>query len=176
VEALCSFLIDIPYKVLNMFLFNVTVYFMAGLRQEAGAFFFFCLTTILITLVMSALYRTIASTTRTSAQAMVPSAILTMGVMIYTGFTIPTTYMPGWSRWMGYINPLSYAFEALMVNEFSGRLFPCARIVPAGPGYEGVSSESTICSTAGAVPGTTTVDGDRYLAQSFAYYASNKWR
>ncbi|RYP42698.1 hypothetical protein DL767_000067 [Monosporascus sp. MG133] len=176
VEAISSFLIDIPYKTLNMFLFNVIVYFMAGLRQEAGAFFFFCLTTYVVTLAMSALYRTIASVTRTSAQAMVPSAILTLGVMIYTGFTIPTKYMPGWSRWMNYINPLAFAFEALMANEFSGRLFPCARIVPSGPGYEGLPPDSIMCYTVGALPGTTTVDGDRYLAESFAYYASNKWR
>lgn len=167
---------DIPYKTLNMFLFNVIVYFMAGLRQEAGAFFFFCLTTYLVTLVMSALYRTIASVTRTSAQAMVPSALVTMGVMIYTGFTIPTRYMSGWARWMNYINPHAYAFEALMANEFSGRLFPCAEILPAGPGYERLPLDSTICSTVGALLGTTTVHGYRYLAQSFEYYASNKWQ
>lgn len=159
-----------------MFLFNVIIYFMAGLRKDAGAFFFFCLTTYVITLVMSALYRTLASVTRTSAQAMVPSSLLTMGVMIYTGFTIPTKYMPGWSRWMNYINPLAYAFEALMANEFSGRQFPCAQIVPAGSGYEVLPVDSTICSTVGALPGTTTVDGDRYLALSFEYYNKNKWR
>ncbi|KAH6988170.1 ABC-2 type transporter-domain-containing protein [Ilyonectria sp. MPI-CAGE-AT-0026] len=176
VEAISSFIIDLPYKTLNMFLFNIIIYFMAGLRKDTGAFFFFCLTTYVITLVMSALYRTLASVTRTSAQAMVPSSLLTMGVMIYTGFTIPTKYMPGWSRWMNYINPLAYAFEALMANEFSGRQFPCAQIVPAGPGYEVLPVDSTICSTVGALPGTTTVDGDRYLALSFEYYNKNKWR
>jgi ATP-binding cassette subfamily G (WHITE) protein 2 (PDR) len=35
--------------------------------------------------------------------------------------------MHPWFKWLNYINPLAYAFEALMVNEFHGREFPCAR-------------------------------------------------
>ncbi|RYO87818.1 hypothetical protein DL764_008812 [Monosporascus ibericus] len=117
-QAIASYLCDLPYKIANMFVFNIIVYFMANLRREPGSFFFFCLVTLFATLSQSAMFRTLASITRTPEQAMIPSALLGMGLMIYTGFTMPTAYMPGWSRWMGYINPLAYSFEALMVNEF----------------------------------------------------------
>lgn len=167
---------DLPYKTANMFIFNLTVYFMAHLRREPGNFFFFCLTSYLTTLVMSCIYRTLACMTRTSHQAMVPAAILSLGLMIYTGFTIPTSYMLGWSRWMNYINPLAYAFEALMANEFHGREFPCAQIVPQGPGYEGLPAGSQICAVVGAVPGSTTVNGDRFIEESFDYSNAHKWR
>ena len=175
-QAIASYITDLPYKTMNMFIFNLTVYFMAHLRRDAGNFFFFCLTTYLTTLVMSSIYRTLACLTRTSHQAMVPAAILSLGLMIYTGFTIPTAYMLGWSRWMNYINPLAYAFEALMANEFHGRDFPCAQIVPQGPGYEGLPAESQICSVVGAVPGSQMVSGDRYINLSFSYYNAHKWR
>lgn len=161
---------------MNMFIFNILIYFMAHLRREAGNFFFFCLTTYITTLVMSSLYRTLACVTRTSHQAMVPSALLSLGLMIYTGFTIPTSYMPGWSRWMNYINPLAYAFEALMANEFHNRKFPCARIVPQGSGYEGLPPESQTCAVVGAEQGSSIADGDRYINLSFGYDNSNKWR
>lgn len=175
-QAIASYLTDLPYKIINMFVFNILIYFMAGLKREAGAFFFFCLTTLLTTLVQSAVFRTLACITRTSDQAMIPSAVLSLGLMIYTGFTTPPAYMPGWSRWMAYINPLSYGFEALMANEFHGRGFECASMVPSGPGYLNLPSASQICSVVGSVAGSNIVNGDDYITKSFEYANSHKWR
>lgn len=175
-QAIASYLCDIPYKIVNMFVFNILVYFMAHLRREPGAFFFFCLVSLLATLSLSAIFRTLASIARTSAQAMIPSAVISFGLMIYTGFTIPTAYMPGWSRWMTYINPLAYSFEALMANEFHGREFACSSIVPRGRGYERLPARSRICAVVGAKPGSTVVNGDRYINLSFDYWNDHKWR
>jgi len=159
-----------------MIIFNLLIYFMAHLRRDAGHFFFFCLTSYLTTLVMSCIYRTLACVTRTTHQAMIPVSIISLGLMIYTGFTMPTDYMLGWSRWMNYINPLAYAFEALMASEFHNRKFACEGMVPQGPGYDGLPANSRICSVVGAEPGSSMVDGDRYINMSFKYYNSNKWR
>jgi ABC-type multidrug transport system permease subunit len=167
---------DLPYKTINMVVFNLVIYFMSNLRREAGAFFFFCLTTYILTLVMSCLYRLLANITRAAYQAMVPSAILSLGLIIYTGYTIPVEYLPGWSRWMNYVNPFAYAFEALMVNEFHGRAFSCAEVVPRGAGYQSLSDESRVCAAVGAIPGSTIVSGDSYIALTFGYYNENKWR
>lgn len=149
---------------------------MANLNREAGPFFFFCLVSFLVLLAMSGIYRTIASLARTSHQAMVPVALVTMGVEMYAGFTVPTNYMQGWSRWMGYINPLSYAFEALMANEFHGRQFRCANLVPSGASYDDLPLNSRTCAVVGAVPGSDMVDGDRYIERSFGYFNDHKWR
>ncbi|KAK8059169.1 ABC transporter [Apiospora saccharicola] len=176
-QAIASYVIDLPYKTANMFVFNLVVYFMTRLRPDAGSFFFFSLVTYLTTLVMSCLYRTLAYLTRTPAQAMVPSALLSIGLIIYTGFCIPPAYLPGWSEWMYHVNPLSYAFEALMANEFSGRQFPCAaNMVPQGPGYDDLAPASRICSVVGARAGENTVSGDAYIQMSFGYHNENKWR
>ena len=48
---------------------------------------------------------------------MAPAAIITLSLMIYTGFAIPTINMHPWFRWINYINPVAYGFEALMINE-----------------------------------------------------------
>ncbi|KAK8033988.1 ABC transporter [Apiospora rasikravindrae] len=175
-QAIASYIMDLPYKTANMLVFNLTVYFMTRLRQDAGGFFFFSLVRYLTTLVMSCLYRTLAYLTRTPAQAMVPSALLSIGLIIHTGFCIPPAYLPGWSEWMYHINPLSYAFEALMANEFHGRQFPCSGMVPQGSGYEGLAAASRICSVVGARAGEDTVSGDAYIELSFGYLNENKWR
>lgn len=175
-EAIANYITDIPYKIANAIMLNTIVYFLANLRRNAGAYFFFLMTNFLLTLAVSGLYRTIASITRTSHQALVPVSLITIGLMVYTGFSIPTDYMPGWSRWMGYINPLSYVFEALMANEFHGREFLCKQIVPAGPGYDDLPLAARTCTVVGAVPGRATVNGDDYIGLSYKYYNANKWR
>lgn len=175
-EAIASMLCDMPYKVLNAIFFNVTLYFMSNLRREPGAFFVFLLFSFVTTLTMSMLFRTIAAASRSLSQALVPAAILILGLVIYTGFTIPTRSMLGWSRWMNYINPIGYGFESLMVNEFNNRQFTCPQtnMVPLGDTYSDMRYK--VCTTVGAVAGSDIVQGTDYLHGSFQYYESHKWR
>ncbi|OAP65341.1 hypothetical protein AYL99_01313 [Fonsecaea erecta] len=172
-EAFASMLTDMPYKITNAIIFNVTIYFMTNLRREAGHFFFFLLISFTLTLVMSMLFRTIASVSRTLSQALAPAAILILAIVIYTGFAIPVNYMLGWARWINYLDPVAYGFEALMINEFSGRDYGCARYVPSGPGY---GDSNRVCSAVGSRPGQTFVNGDDFINSSYKYYASHKWR
>jgi ATP-binding cassette subfamily G (WHITE) protein 2 (PDR) len=172
-EAFASMLTDLPYKVLNAIIFNLTLYFMTNLRREPGAFFFFLLISFFLTLTMSMLFRTIASVSRTLSQAMAPAAILILAIVIFTGFTIPTRYMLGWSRWINYLDPVAYGFEALMINEFHGRDYPCSAPVPTYGTYD---QSTQVCGTVGAVAGQRFVNGDAYINSSFGYYHSHKWR
>ncbi|KPI34782.1 ABC transporter CDR4 [Cyphellophora attinorum] len=179
-EAVASMLTDMPYKILNAILFNLTLYFMTNLRRTPAAFFFFLLISFFLTLVMSMLFRTIGSVSRTLSQALAPAAVMILAIVIYTGFAIPTTYMLGWSRWINYIDPVSYGFEALMVNEFSNRQFPCSTFVPSNMGdltaYGNVASDNHVCTTVGSVAGQPYVSGDAYINSQYAYYASHRWR
>jgi ATP-binding cassette, subfamily G (WHITE), member 2, PDR len=177
-EAVASMLCDMPYKVLNCIIFNITLYFMTGLRREPGPFFFFLLISFVTVLTMSMIFRTIASASRSLSQAMVPAALIILALIIFTGFVIPVDYMLPWCRWLNYIDPLGYAFEALMVNEFTGRDFECTQFVPSAqfPGFENVPNEFRACSAVGSVAGSTVVNGDTYLALGFKYYNANRWR
>lgn len=80
---------------------------------------------------MSGIFRTIGSASRTLSQAMVPAAVLILALVMFTGFVIPIDYMLGWSRWINYIDPMAYIFEALMINE-----------VRLGPGFLSVCSQA----------------------------------
>ncbi|KAL2847893.1 ABC-2 type transporter-domain-containing protein [Aspergillus pseudodeflectus] len=177
-EAIASMLCDMPYKTLNAITFNIPLYFMTNLRQEAGPFFVFLLFSFVTTLTMSMLFRTMASWSRTLSQALVPAAILILGLVIYTGFTIPTRNMLGWSRWMNYINPIAYGFESLMVNEFEGRTFPCSdnEWIPRGDGYLTVERVNQVCAVVGAAAGSGSVDGTTFLRESYQYTPNHKWR
>lgn len=73
------------------------------------------------------------------------------------------------------MDPVAYAFESLMINEFSNRQFPCNTFVPRGPGYDD-SSENHVCSVVGGAPRSQFVDGDAYINTAFSYYHSHLWR
>jgi ATP-binding cassette subfamily G (WHITE) protein 2 (PDR) len=181
-EAISSMIVDMPAKIVTALTFNLTLYFMTNLRREADAFFIFLLFSFVCTLTMSNIFRTIASVSRSLSEAMPPAAIFILALVVYTGFTIPTRDMRVYARWIGYINPIGYAFESLMVNEFSGQRYPCVSYVPSSlggllPEYDLPSdSLSHICSLTGAVPGQTYIDGDTYIGTAFDYTRSNLWR
>ncbi|KAL2262783.1 hypothetical protein VTK26DRAFT_77 [Humicola hyalothermophila] len=177
-EAVASMLCDMPYKIANTIVFNITLYFMSNLRREPGAFFFFLLISFFTVMCMSMMFRTIASSSRTLSQAMVPAAIIILALIIFTGFVIPIDYMLGWCRWINYIDPLAYAFESLMVNEFHNREFECTEFVPnpAVPGYGDVGPDNRACSAIGSRAGFPYVNGDDYINSGFRYFNAHKWR
>ncbi|PLB37099.1 pleiotropic drug resistance family ABC transporter [Aspergillus candidus] len=175
-EAISSMLVDLPAKALVSVVFNLIIYFMTNLRRTPAHFFIFYLFSVTTTLTMSNIFRWIGAISRSMAQAMVPSSIFMMILVIYTGFTIPVRNMHPWFRWLNYLNPIAYAFESLMINEFSDRRFDCALYVPSGPGYGDVPLESKVCAGKGAKHGDDFIQGTTYLETSFEYYPSHLWR
>lgn len=122
---------------------------------------------------MSMLFRSIGALSRTLAGAMAPASVLILGLVIYTGFTVPIRDMHPWFRWLNYIDPVAYAFESLMINEFDGREFPCASYLPD---YGNIAPDQRVCSTVGATPGSDVVSGGSYIGVSYSYYRSHLWR
>lgn len=172
-EAFASMLTDLPYKVLNAIVFNLTLYFMANLRRTPGAYFFFMFVSFILTLTMSMMFRTIASVSRTLSQAMAPAAIIILAIVIFTGFAIPVDYMLGWCRWINYLDPVAYGFEALMINEFAGRDYVCSVRVPS---YGNLADNTQVCSAVGAQAGRAAVDGTDYIVSAYSYLPAHKWR
>ncbi|KAI1102526.1 ABC-2 type transporter-domain-containing protein [Jackrogersella minutella] len=175
-EAISSIICDLPIKILSVLCFNIPLYFMTKLRQEAGAFFIFLLFGFTCTITMSMILRTIAQTSRTIQQAITPAAIFILVLVIYTGFILPTRSMQGWLRWINYLDPISYAYESLVANEFSNRQFPCTQFVPMGGPYDNVTPLEKTCSVAGALPGENFVNGDTFINGNFGFYHSHLWR
>ncbi|GMM38369.1 ATP-binding cassette multidrug transporter [Saccharomycopsis crataegensis] len=174
-DALASIITELPTKIFICLAFNLIFYFMVNLRRTPGHFFFYLLVNFTGTLSMSHIFRSVGAASRTLSLAMTPAAILLLIFTIYTGFVVPIPDLLGWSRWIHYLNPIQYAFEALIANEFHNRKFPCAQFVPTGKGYP-KSGENVICTPVSSKPGESYVDGDAYINLSFEYYWDHRWR
>ncbi|KAF4631501.1 hypothetical protein G7Y89_g6633 [Cudoniella acicularis] len=168
-EAIASMICEFPSKVICAIAFNIPLYFMADLRREAGPIFVYLLFAFTCTLSMSMIFRTIAQVSRTLSQAMAPIALFIIALIVYTGFVLPIRSMQGLLRWLNYLNPVAYAFEALMANEFHNRNFPCAQFIPAGLDYLNATGTERSCLVAGGAPGSNFVNGDTYISSVYKY-------
>lgn len=175
-EAIASMLCDLPNKILLTIGFNIPFYFLSNMRRTPSAFFTFYLFALVSYLTGSMLYRTIGAMSRTLTASIAPGSVFILLLVIYTGFVLPIPSMHPWLRWFGYLNPIAYAFESLMINEFDGREFPCASFLPSGPGYANVGPEQRMCTVTGASQGSAVVSGRQYLETTFEYYPNRLWR
>ncbi|KAK6331502.1 GTPase-activating protein [Orbilia blumenaviensis] len=170
-EAAAGIVSDIPVKFCAAVAFNLVIYFLGGLSYEASKFFIFFLFSFITTLAMSAIFRTMAAATKTISQAMALAGILVLAIVIYTGYTITPPYQHKWFFWISYINPIRYAYEALLVNEVHGLVYECANLIPPyGTG------DNFACAVAGATPGSRVVSGEAWASTSFEYSYSHLWR
>ncbi|KAK8085188.1 ABC multidrug transporter [Apiospora hydei] len=175
-DAASSMICDLPNKFATAALFHVTLYFMTNLRRTPGAFFIWLLFNFVLVLNMSMWFRLVGSISRTMAQSTAPTCIMVLLSCIYAGFVVPVPYMVGWLKWFPYVNPISYTYESLMINEFRNRNYPCTTVVPDGPSYGEVELRNKICPVVGAVAGQTYVSGDVYIGEKYTYVASHLWR
>lgn len=90
-EAIASMVMDLPSKMIVAVVFNLILYFMTNLRRTPGHFFVFFLFSVTTTLTMSNIFRWIGAISRSLAQAMVPSSIFMLILVIYTGM-FPSSY------------------------------------------------------------------------------------
>jgi ATP-binding cassette subfamily G (WHITE) protein 2 (SNQ2) len=88
------------------------------------------------------------------------------------GYLIPVPTMHPWFRWITYLNPATYTYEALMANEMSGMILDCVepQLVPYGPSYNDMYHG---CTVKGTIPGTTSIDGSNFLQSQYLASANH---
>jgi len=125
---------------------------------------------------MTACFRAIGASFATFDAASKVSGFLIGVLIMYTGYMIAKPDMHPWFVWIYWIDPLAYAFESIMGNEFHDVVVPCVgtNLVPSGPGYADAQYQSC-AGVGGAVLGETSVAGDAYL-HSLSYSRSHLWR
>ena len=171
-------LADFPIILAQVIPFTIILYFLAGLDYNVSKFWIYFLFVYTTTICITALYRMFAALSPTIDDAVRFSGLALNLLIIYTGYVIakPTLLNSKiWFGWLYFLNPIAYAFEGVLTNEFDGQVMPCApqELVPQGPG---VQPQYQGCAISGAQLGSTSVTGANYLSTTYEYYRSNLWR
>ncbi|CAK7227035.1 hypothetical protein SEUCBS140593_006442 [Sporothrix eucalyptigena] len=168
---------DIPVIFFQVSCFSLILYFMVGLSATAENFFTFWFIVFTTTMCITALFRAIGAGFSTFDAASKVSGFIIGACVMYSGYMIHKTQMHPWFVWIYWINPLSYAFDALLSNEFHGKIIPCDSVylIPSGAGYENATGHQSCAGVLGAIQGETTVYGDNYLT-ALRYGYHHIWR
>jgi len=176
--TLARVIVDFPVLLVQVIIFGIIMYFMTNLERDVSKFWIYLLFVYTTTMMITALYRMFASISPEIDTAVRFSGIALNILIIFTGYVIPKTQLLSkyiWFGWLYWINPIAYSFEAVITNEFAGRVMECApeQLVPQGPnvqpGFQG-------CALPGAAVNSLQVTGSDYLQTQFNYSRSNLWR
>ncbi|CAN8312242.1 unnamed protein product [Cochlearia groenlandica] len=115
--TLPTFLLGIPISMFETTAWMVVTYYSIGFAPDASRFFKQFLIIFLIQQMAAGIFRFIASICRTMTIANTGGMLALLLVFLTGGFLIPRSEIPVWWRWAYWTSPLSYAFNAIGVNE-----------------------------------------------------------
>lgn len=97
--VLAQSITDIPFFFPSLFEYGLVIYFMAGFKSSAGAFFTFFLFQFTTALSMTAFFRMVGSSFETFEDSSKISGLGFTILATYSGYFITTPSMKPWFSW-----------------------------------------------------------------------------
>jgi len=114
-----------PFDFGTQFLLGIILYWLAGLRPNAGAFFIFLVTLSITSYTGQALgFFLGAAIHRPDVAGGVTGVLITI-MLLFAGQLIILPSIPLYFIWLYYGNFVAYSYRALIINEFTGLTFTC---------------------------------------------------
>ncbi|XP_038716809.1 LOW QUALITY PROTEIN: ABC transporter G family member 31-like [Tripterygium wilfordii] len=117
--SLASWILRVPYSILEAFVWSCVVYYTIGFAPSAGRFFCFLLILLAIHQMALGLFRLIAAIARDMVLANTFGSAAILVVFLLGGFIMPKHEIKPWWIWGYWVSPLSYGQNAISVNEFT---------------------------------------------------------
>ncbi|KAJ8452690.1 hypothetical protein Cgig2_005026 [Carnegiea gigantea] len=117
--SLSSWILRVPYSVLEAVVWSCVVYYTVGFAPAAGRFFRFLLLLFVLHQMALGLFRMIATLARDMIIANTFSSAALLAIFLLGGFIVPKDMIKPWWVWAYWVSPLSYAQDAVAVNEFT---------------------------------------------------------
>eukprot|EP01035_Chromulina_nebulosa_P018182 gene18182-23840_t len=118
-------LAELPGQTITTIVFCAIVYWSSNLNPNPIRFLIFLCVVILESFCAIALGFALGSISPNDviANALGPPVLIIL--MLFGGFYINTSSLPEGSAWVTYISYIKWAFQALIINEFTGETFSC---------------------------------------------------
>ncbi|KAG0149123.1 hypothetical protein CROQUDRAFT_714111 [Cronartium quercuum f. sp. fusiforme G11] len=176
--AIASALAEIPFSMIKILVFCGIIYLMAHLVRTGGAFWTLYVIVFVSYFALSCFFRLLGAISFNFDIAARIASLLMIAMVLYSGYIIPEPAMRRWLVWLYYINPVNWAFAALMANEFQHLSLACvgSSIVPSGPGFPEGLGPNQACTLLGARAGNPNVLGEDYIQASYKYSKKYIWR
>ncbi|KAE9401914.1 pleiotropic drug resistance ABC transporter [Gymnopus androsaceus JB14] len=180
--AIANTFADMPFSAVRVLIFNICVYFMSNLNRSAGGFFTFHIFNYIAFLTMQGFFRTFGQLCTNFDSAFRLAAFFIPNFIEYTGYLEPVNSMKRWLFWIYYLNPIAYAWQGIMENEFRRINLTCdgTYIIPRNGGdvtkYPAGLEDNQVCTLFGSTGGAATVSGHQYVFAGYGLDTTDLWR
>lgn len=130
-----SVLAGMPGDIVASFLLGTILYWMVGLRPNAGAFFTFCGFVLLINACGAAMLYFSGAIAPSPSTANSMASLVLLFALVFNGFFIAYNSIPVWYRWIADINFMRFALSVMCFNQFVGQDYNCTPGVSPGCAY-----------------------------------------
>ncbi|KAH6765688.1 pleiotropic drug resistance 3 [Perilla frutescens var. hirtella] len=119
--SLPSFILRVPYSMVEAVVWSGVVYYTVGFAPETGRFFRYMFILFSLHQMALGLFRTMASLARDMIIANTFGSAALLIIFLLGGFILPKEMIKPWWVWAFWASPLSYAQRAISVNEFTAK-------------------------------------------------------
>ncbi|XP_055832839.1 ABC transporter G family member 31-like isoform X1 [Solanum dulcamara] len=117
--ALCSWILRLPYSVIEAVVWSLVVYWSVGFSPGAGRFFRYVFSLFVVHQMGMGLFRAIASVARVLVVSNTFASAALLITFLSGGFIVPKEMIKPWWQWAFWVSPLTYGQRAISVNEFT---------------------------------------------------------
>ncbi|XP_054790659.1 ABC transporter G family member 31-like [Prosopis cineraria] len=114
-----SWLLRVPYSVIESVVWTVVVYYSVGFAPSAGRFFRYMFLLFIVHQMALGLFRMMASIARDMVLANTFGSAALLIIFLLGGFIVPKGMIKPWWIWGYWLSPLTYGQRAISVNEFT---------------------------------------------------------
>ncbi|KAL5483571.1 SNQ2_6 [Sanghuangporus weigelae] len=172
-EAVATTLLDILITLLSQAGLSASIYILAGFQGSVMHFLVFLLFVVSTAIAMKALFRSVAILTKTTGYSLAGSVIILF--LLFSGFNDLPSSVKRVSLWLSWLDPLRYAFEGLIVNEYHGVQVPCSDYASGGEIYGTATLQAQICLSAALASEQINISGHDYFEDTYGYSYANLW-
>ncbi|CAD5118397.1 DgyrCDS7101 [Dimorphilus gyrociliatus] len=113
----------LPLRALPLIVFALIVYYMLGLEDTAGKFFFFLLTLYLTSVSCCAICLAMSATFETLAIANIATSLIFVIMTLFSGMLANIESIADWLEWLKYFSLMRFCLQGLLINEFEGQYY-----------------------------------------------------
>ncbi len=109
---------QLPLLFMEIVAFGLPFYFIAGLAYEARAFFIYLAILIVYKFSLKMLYGVLVQTLPKKANVQGVGTFLYLLLTLTSGFIVYPSTIPGYWKWLYYVNPMAWAMQGMASNQF----------------------------------------------------------
>lgn len=109
---------QLPLLFMEIVAFGLPFYFIAGLAYTARAFFIYLAILIVYKFSLKMLYGVLVQTLPKKANVQGVGTFLYLLLTLTSGFIVYPSEIPGYWKWLFYLNPMAWAMQGMASNQF----------------------------------------------------------